>query len=482
VFMQEFALCEFNLNRQREVLKLNFDNLFTYVINSDITRIFYTPGLALLETFAGPLNFLGFIIISAIVLLVSTSFLYFSLHDHLVEENDEEGYEIIPDEIIEENGYSPYRAIQLNLVLYAATAAVVIYILARSSLHSVNIDAWGMPTIFTRSQSHPEIFIADAILAIGIVGIVWSWFRFFQTLMISDIYKRFIILITIIPRFSGFLILTFATGLWYFHAEAFPLYWYIFSFGFIYSLIYFFTLRDFRLNTKKLLNEAIEYEQESSRSTVFVITGLLLLLGITFPHYLFNTLHFSSIILLFISFCVISFYMMPGKIFSQINIFAKYTKAGVRLLNFARYTRKYMLICFFILLIFGLIIGSGIFLDPGYGNPYKNVKTCTSNMEIIAKTLEQYMSEYNSALPTALQFGTGDWINKVTMDRQLDSLPECPSGGFYTFNKWLNRHGDPVYEIKCSHNTHIKAGVEGAYPRYERFKGITDHKPTRETP
>jgi hypothetical protein len=444
------------------------------MISGNISNIM--PGLSFigffnnLGPFSGPWQFAIFSVLSFVFIFLLTSTTYFSLHKVFVEKGEtEEEDETAKDAAAITN--KEYDRIQIILTLSGALAGLLVFLIARFALHSIRVDFQGNWTdAFTKIICW-QVILADCILAGGILVIAWGWTRLFQILLLDEIFNRFSKIVWVIPYISASMIITFMTGMWFFYSNIFPLWWYLFSFGIIYGLIYFFSLKDFKKHIKMHLSQSVEFEEELSLKTISIAGGVVLVIGIMLPHLIFHTLSTSYIFSLFFALWLVSMYMTPGKIFRQVKLFPRFVQPGARILNFAKFTRKFLIIWAIILLSVGMCLGAGIVLDPGYKNPHANLRECIRNLRFLGENLEQYLKKNKNTFPSAGQWRSGNWLQK-TIENDKIIVPTCPSGGVYILRKKLNNKKKLTFEILCSCGAHRRAGLDRLFPRLDRHRQI----------
>ncbi len=440
-------------------------------------RLLYFPAyqggfntVGLFGPFSGPWQYLLGFLITGILIVLFTSGIYFALHRFFLHlQNGED----LDDESPEDRAYEPgsSRRIQLCLILFACITGIVAYLMSRSAFHSIRVDPMGNWMELFRDPSSPLIPLADSFLALGIMGIVWGWTRFFQILLIDDIFTRYSRLVGTIPLYSASLILAFSLACWYFYSNIFPFYWYLFSFGLIYGFIYYFSLKDFKGRIRMHLNRTVDFEEHFSLKTISVVAGVILTVGIGIPHAIYGTLPAGYIAALFVGLWVVSMYMTPGRVFRHIKIFPRYSSTSARMLNFARYTRKYLFVWFVILSIFSFILGAGIIFDPGFSNPGKNLTVTNGHLEALGRTMHQYMEQNTNFLPSRTAWLDGSWIRKVK-NPAVEEVPPCPFNQRWVYHKWRDENHRPVFEIRVLGAAHRRGGAGEGYPRYHRFLGL----------
>jgi len=426
--------------------------------------------------FSSPLSFILAVLFAFAGIMLLTSTLYFIFH-RLLKKQAAESDEDEPDDGEPEEVSPSYDSIHIVIFLFGVLTAITGYFFIRSCLHSIKVDVNGDWMRIISPRYYGVTLTADVLLSVGLMGVAWGWTRFFQILLLCDIYSRYEKLVRVIPWFSAFLILSFLAGSWFFFSNFFPLWWYFLSFGLIFTVIYFFSLKDFRRRIKMHLSRSIEYEEELSLSTISVIGSLVMIILIVLPHLLYGTLPHAYILAPFLFLWVHAMYMTPSKIFRQVKNFPRYNTVSSRLLNFTKYTRKYLLAWGVIVLLLAVFLGAGILFDPGFSDPYKNYKKCCENVKLIGQSLEQYMDENNGSLPDSAQWKGEIWLTRIENNKKLTHVPQCPSIGRqeqYLYRKWRNpaRKNRPEFLIRCTGGAHKRVGVDGLFPAYDRFKGL----------
>lgn len=451
----------------------------------------------LFAPFRGPWNFIGGLFTAVVLIMVFTSLLYFFLHRYFLKdkrrsdssvdsvvgssgefsadssefkssgENEDEDEEDSEDD----SDYSRRSSLQLTLIGLGSLGGLFFYLLLKGALHSISVDSFGAPMLLRRNFQDISGPLSDSLLALSVLGIAWGWTRIFQIFLIDDIFTRYRKLMGVVPVYSMCLTAAFLLCTWYFYSNVFPLAWFLFSFGIIYGLIFFFSMKDFMQRVKMQLSRSVEYEEQLSMKTVSIAGGVVLIMGIALPHLIFRTLSFSYILGFFICLWIVSMYMTPGRVFRHIRLYPRYAETPARILNFARYTRKYMMIWFVIVSVYSFILGCGVILDPGFQNPKKNLATVVSALSQTGEALNQYMKENNNYLPSRADWLSGKWLQKLK-EKKIDRIPPCPRGGRFVYLKWRDDKGNVVFEIRTIGGYYRRAGCDESYPRFNRLQGI----------
>ncbi len=424
----------------------------TFVVNLFLAKISF---LAPFESLKG---FISFVFLFFLFVLIVTSSLYFSLHKALEEEEDE-------------NSYSPL--VHQIILLFSFLCGVLFYLFIDTALHSIKWSWNGTPLVLSVKNMQNSLW-ADILLLTGILGFWGGWARVFQILIIEDISKRYKKLIKTVPFISAFMILTFLSATWFFYQDVFSFLWYFLSFGLIYFLIYFLSLKNYLEKIKMYITRTQEIEDGISLHFISVAIGGVLLTLIVIPHLIFKTMPISYGLILFVFLWVVTIYMSCKKVFKQLRIFPRYATKEARLLSFARYTRRFLIAWFIISLILSFILGAPLLFDKGFSSPHKNLKKCEKNLKQIGEALEDYFEKYK-ALPNSSQWKDESWLSKVSEEKRMSFLPVCPSGGKYIYRKWRDKRGRPIFEIRCSCSSHVRSGVLGNYPKYRRFEGVVEN-------
>ncbi|MFP4497207.1 MAG: hypothetical protein ACLFQV_03255, partial [Vulcanimicrobiota bacterium] len=433
--------------------------------------------IQLFQPFNSFYSFIFYFILAVFLIGLYTAGLYFALQDKFVkikdltEEEMENQGETLDLGLLEQEKELVERSMQIIIILFAIVGALTAFFYIKWGLHSIQVDARGEWIKLAYSDNQWKKLIVDTIIALGVFGICGGWGRFLQILLIEDINQRFQKTIKLVPYLSSFLIVSFMAGIWYFYSNIFPLGWYLFTFTIIYGLIFFFSMKDFSKRIMMHLSQSMEYEEDFSLKTISVIGGVLLVTAIIIFHLIYKTLSTSYILAPFFILWLVSMYMTPGKLFKHIKVFPRYSLKSARLLNFVKYTRKYLLTWMVFIFILGLMLGMGIFFGPGYSNPQKNYQQCQKNVVLLGEAMEEYMIENNNYLPGSEVWKSGEWLQKVK-NRKFEFMPNCPSKGEYIYKKWRDEKNRPVYEIICTGSVHKRAGVKGDFPRYNRIEGL----------
>lgn len=457
-----------------------------------LCRSFSGPALFALQPFADVRHFLAGALILFSLIVLTTSLFYFVLHRIFLKLDGEDGEkgelkslelsrpEDAP-EGAEAGGDSRHGPVQAVLVVFCAFWGILGYLVLRGSFHSMKADSFGQWVGIFYPGPGIASAAADTLLAAGIMGMAWGWTRFFQILLVDEIFARYEKLIQAIPSYSASIMTSFAIGVWYFYSNIFPLWWYVISFGSIYGLIYFFSLKDFRKRIKMHLTQSMEYEEELSLKTVSIVAGVVLILGISIPHLIFHSIPVYQVIALYVCLWVVSMYMPPGRIFRQVKLYPRYTSAPARVLNFARYTRKYLLIWCLILTAISFVLGMGGMMDTGFRSPGRSLEKCCQEMSGLGVSLEQYLKEPGNKPPRWKQWKDGKWMQKPD-DQELVIMPSCPSGGVYVYRQWRPAKGQQMVEIRCTGGAHRRAAIPDNYPRFNSRKGIMLFPPAAKAP
>ena len=419
-----------------------------------------TPAISIagmIKPFYNLWSFILSVFILIILIYFFTSFLYSILHSIIVKTDEEDDF----------------STLHWTLILIGVTVGVIAFHFLKSALHSLQVDFSGQYFRTITQKDSLYLILADMILATGILGTIANWIRIYQILIIKDITVRFQKLIHVLPYLSAFMTMTLLIVQWFFYSNNFNLLWYVFSFGIIYGLLIFFSYKDFLKMLQMRLSRSAEFEEVLSLRNIFILVTILLILAIVVTQVLIcRTMSMAyGAVLLVTPFLVVT-YLTPSKLFRYLKPYPRFTTTAARVLFFTRFTRKFIVFWTVITILLSTILSLGIFFEPGFKIPAKNLDLCAENVKLMGESMEQYMEQNKGYLPNHNDWLKESWILKIKENRKIKYIPSCPSGGKYQYKKWRNKKGVAIYEIRCSCGAHKRAHVEGFYPRYIRKKGL----------